>query len=501
MIHFSRENRSLASRRCARGDWVCLIPGVYADAHLDIRTQVQNQLPGIMAYLGWSGALAYRSGLDAPEKRMDLVLVGDRSIRVFLGDFQVKMWRGTPGELSSEGLMAWSGEIRQPTVVRALLENLSMRRADQKKIASAQDFEVVFCADLEKRCARLGLRNGVSDFVSEAARLSVALSRLEEFKVLSEKAKLWANVRGEQDLYDFSEVQSFKKMKSACLTLHLPSADDSNLQIKEDASSNKPIEISRVLDSQLFFEAYFSNFIEGTRLDMDDAARIAGLTPETPKKLGAPLNESARRDQLDFIKTLEALKIQKQNLPVWDTYEDWSAWLKKVHADLFSHRSDTIVAGSWKQNKNRVGGRIFVDPDNVDGTLRHAFDMAKKMPPGQGRAIFLSTAFVCIHPFEDGNGRISRMILNIERERAQHPRLIVFNVSRGDYLLALEAWSSNQDLAPLDRFFKKNEDHVTSVNWSGSLQGVSEELKARGAFKEDRHAQWSAPARSSKPSP
>ena len=43
-----------------------------------------------------------------------------------------------------------------------------------------------------------------------------------------------------------------------------------------------------------------------------------------------------------------------------------------------------------------------------------------------------------VHPFNDGNGRIARVMMNAELVRADQSRIIVPTVFREDYILANE---------------------------------------------------------------
>ena len=49
------------------------------------------------------------------------------------------------------------------------------------------------------------------------------------------------------------------------------------------------------------------------------------------------------------------------------------------------------------------------------------------------------------HPFNDGNGRTARVMMNVELFRAGEAKIIVPNVYREDYLLALRKLSRQGD--------------------------------------------------------
>lgn len=45
--------------------------------------------------------------------------------------------------------------------------------------------------------------------------------------------------------------------------------------------------------------------------------------------------------------------------------------------------------------------------------------------------------FVAIHPFDDGNGRVARLLMNLIVMRAGYPPIIIKNETRKNYYLAL----------------------------------------------------------------
>ena len=59
--------------------------------------------------------------------------------------------------------------------------------------------------------------------------------------------------------------------------------------------------------------------------------------------------------------------------------------------------------------------------------------------------------FVAIHPFDDGNGRMARLLLNLILMQAGYPPLVVRLEQKGEYLLALEKADADNDLEPFIR--------------------------------------------------
>jgi len=60
------------------------------------------------------------------------------------------------------------------------------------------------------------------------------------------------------------------------------------------------------------------------------------------------------------------------------------------------------------------------------------------------QAAYAHYAFVCVHPFPDGNGRVSRALASVFLYRAPGVPLVIFADQKGAYITALEAADSGQ---------------------------------------------------------
>jgi hypothetical protein len=68
------------------------------------------------------------------------------------------------------------------------------------------------------------------------------------------------------------------------------------------------------------------------------------------------------------------------------------------------------------------------------------------------RVVMGHFAFVYIHPYFDGNGRMGRLLMNTMLAAGGYPWTIIPVERRSEYMAALEAASVNQDIAPFARF-------------------------------------------------
>jgi Fic family protein len=85
--------------------------------------------------------------------------------------------------------------------------------------------------------------------------------------------------------------------------------------------------------------------------------------------------------------------------------------------DLLCHRHAILLQGRpsmqpgmFKQQNNRAGDTVFVDARLVQGTLAKGFQRYEALQDPVARAIFMMFMISEVHPFNDGNGRMSRLI-------------------------------------------------------------------------------------------
>jgi len=227
-----------------------------------------------------------------------------------------------------------------------------------------------------------------------------------------------------------------------------------------------------------FFESYFSNFIEGTEFLIDEAKEIVYENKIIPNRVD---------DSHDILGTFRIVSDITEMQQAPNTKEDFIENLKGRHAIILASRSDKRP-GEFKQRPNRAGNTLFVLPELVEGTLAEGFDIAQSLAEPLSRAIYIMFLVAEVHPFEDGNGRIARVMMNSELQAAEQMRIIVPTVCREDYLLGLRNLSRNSEPLPLIRFLERLQRFTNSIQFQ-DLSAAQTQLERANAFSEPDEAQ------------
>jgi hypothetical protein len=178
-----------------------------------------------------------------------------------------------------------------------------------------------------------------------------------------------------------------------------------------------------------FWEAYFSNYIEGTIFTIQEAREII---------FDHKMPVARPKDAHDILFTFHLATDDHNRREIPHDAPDLLRLLEVRHARLMHDRLD-IGPGRFKETANRVGTREFVAPELVRGTLRQAFEVGRHLGQPVARGVFMMFVVAEVHPFNDGNGRLARLFLNAELTAGGCGRLIVPTSLQGDYLSCLEA--------------------------------------------------------------
>jgi hypothetical protein len=335
---------------------------------------------------------------------------------------------------------------------RAYLENFApaKSRGKELKVLSQEAIEEKLAAILasggEKELNRL--RDGARE-VSELLGLDAEFRRLNdligavqgtrEAKLLSPLYK--AHRIGEG--YDPSAVERFAALRAAIANAAFP---------VRQSSSEDSIGFYNVA----FFDAYFSNFIEGTEFEVEEAKDIvdSGIIPVARPE-----------DGHDILGTYRVVGSIEEMTKIPHDFDEFEHLLTSRHAIIMEGRPDKHP-GRYKEVPNVAGMTRFVDPGLVKGTLKQGFEFYKGLTHPFSRAIAMMFFVLEVHPFDDGNGRIARAMMNAELVASGHVRVIVPSVFRGEYLSGLKRLSNQIDPTAFVRQMQYVQDFVSRIDFS-----------------------------------
>lgn len=173
-----------------------------------------------------------------------------------------------------------------------------------------------------------------------------------------------------------------------------------------------------------FLESYFSNFVEGTEFAIEEAKEIA---------LEGRIVENRPKDSHDVLGVFKLALQSPWRETVPPLGADFPKELAARHAVMMEKRPEANP-GQFKLEPNRAGTTWFVDPALVRGTLIEGSSLARSVPEGLARAMYLAFLISDVHPFSDGNGRISRLLMNAELSRTGGARIIIPTLFHEEYV-------------------------------------------------------------------
>lgn len=181
--------------------------------------------------------------------------------------------------------------------------------------------------------------------------------------------------------------------------------------LKEQLSSSRPLpeEALRKIQDALDIEyTYESNRIEGNTLTLQETALVVNE--------GVTISGKSMREHLEAINHTEAINyikdIAKQDIEISERT------IKEIHA-LILHGIDRDNAGRYRTVPIMISGSTHMPPQPYliekqmeDFILRFRQMKEKKVHPVLVAA-YLHDELARIHPFIDGNGRTSRLLMNL----------------------------------------------------------------------------------------
>jgi hypothetical protein len=371
------------------------------------------------------------------------------------------------------GDMAIGGEVYLASPARGLMDNLAVTRGSAGRVMARADTE-----DWIDDLVRSRGEDWILQLRDEARELAPRLHREREFTVLD--GLIGAALGSRDDIVvtgqslraraagnpiDAERVAMFAEL-STWLADQPP-----NLLIDEPELAAR----RRLLP---FYEAYFSNFIEGTEFTLDEAADIV-FDHQTPQARPA--------DAHDVFATYQLVNDPAEMTQLPTDADDLIELLQARHRAMMAARPDKDP-GEFKQRANRAGQTVFVEPNLVEGTLREGFGHYQRIDDPFARALYTMFFLSEVHPFTDGNGRIARIFMNAELVADRQVRIIIPTVYREDYLSGLRAVTRTRQFPALYRVLDYARRYTAAIDFT-SRAAAEDNLESTNALLDPREAE------------
>jgi hypothetical protein len=399
-------------------------------------------------------------------------------------------WEATSARVDYPGLTLFAQNGRGPlpddtpflsglhlaSPARALLENLQRTRITDKGGKTMSAAELEHWLDRLIQLKGAGEINRLRD---EAKRLAPILGMDESWVKLnsligalmgtapsSTLKSAAGKARSLGQPYDTDRVAGFSNVIAWLAATPLPNAPDPLL--------GKPAQAL----CRDFYDAYFTNYIEGTEFVIEEAEQIVFHAHH-------PVNRP--KDAHDITASFALLQNQPLNRPQRQlSAEEWITLIRSWHQTLMAGREE-VSPGNFKTRANRVGDRNFVSPELVEGTLYHAYDLANVIRDPFALACYWKLVLTEVHPFNDGNGRVSRLILNHLLKQAGLCPIIIPTVYRIDYLTSLTAFTQTGKIEPFIQALTKAQEFTGQVDFN-DLETTKADMERRRAFSQPHEA-------------
>jgi len=185
---------------------------------------------------------------------------------------------------------------------------------------------------------------------------------------------------------------------------------------------------------------YNSNHIEGSRLTHDQTRYIyetntIGLTDEV-------INVDDIVETANHFRCIDLI-IDKANLNITGNL------IKQLHFILKNGTTDSrknwFIVGDYKKLPNEVGGRVTTSPEKVEDEVKSLIEWYNNIKSKTLNDIIeFHYRFEYIHPFQDGNGRVGRLLMFKECLKYNIVPFIIDEKLKMFYYRGLKEWKQEK---------------------------------------------------------
>lgn len=418
-----------------------MLPRVYTSLMAgDDALIVRRNLWQMIAVLFPESILSHRSSIEFKPSPNDVIYLTAGSRRVYRWPGVTLKFTDGPAALYDDNPI-FKG-LYVSSLERSCLENLGDYRASEGESRAIDQ------GALEERLVQIlnsGGEEALNDFRDRAKLVADEFGWKKEFDRLNDIISSLLSTHIGDVLtsplavavafgkpYDGNRVDLFTKLAGA---------------LRQMPVVNRPEKTKDVLAfiNFAFYESFFSNYIEGTTFRVDEAEEIVFNGAIIPMR---------REDSHDISGTYAVCSDRDEMSRIATSPEEFIEILKSRHAPIMQARPEKLP-GKFKINANRAGNTYFVKPKEVIGTLETGFQQLEGLPSPLARALYMMFLISEVHPFEDGNGRVARLMMNAELTAAGQAKIIIPTVYREDYLLNLRRLTRKHDPGPYIRMMDR----------------------------------------------
>ena len=465
-------NRQLSQLE-AEGQIKKIAPRIYT-SNFDESEEIiiRRNIFTILGKLYPGAVLSHRSALEfKPTTANQIFVTYTYTKKIELPGITIRFMEGLP---AIEGDNPFSGELFVSQQERALLENLQSSRqvGPTSKTITLPEIETKL-----EQIVQVKGEEGLNQLRDKAREIADKLKMQSEFEKLNKLVSALLTTKPSKILtsplavaralgnpYDKHRLELFEKLF----------VELQQQPYKERQDINKEVNSFR---NFAFFEAYFSNYIEGTIFEIEEAKSI--IQTETP----IPNRDEDSHDILGTYKLVSNLK-EMSTTP--SNPEELLNILQYRHQILLGARTSK-KPGQFKDKNNRAGETHFVDHTLVRGTLIKGFDYYQALQEPFAKAAYIMFMISEIHPFLDGNGRIARVMMNAELVKVNQTRIIIPTVYRDDYLGALRRLTRNDNPTAYIRMLQRAQEFSATLI-ANNIDELESHLTLSNAFKEHDEA-------------
>lgn len=433
---------------------------------------IKRNIFTILGKLYPGAVLSHRSALEfQPTAANQLFVTYSYTKKIELPGITIRFIEGIT---AIEGDNPFSGELFVSQQERAFLENLQSSRQ------VGPTSKTITLPELENKLEQIVQvkgEEGLNQFRDKAKVIADKLGMQSEFEKLNKLISALLTTKPSKILtsptaiaralgnpYDKHRIELFEKLFVALQQQPYKERQDINTE-------------TNAFRNFAFFESYFSNYIEGTIFEIEEAKSI--IQTEIPI-------QNRDEDSHDILGTYKLVSNLKEMSSTPSNAEELLNLLSYRHQLLLAARTSKKL-GQFKDKNNRAGETHFVDHTLVKGTLIKGFDYYQALQEPFAKAAYIMFMVSEIHPFLDGNGRIARVMMNAELVKSNQSRIIIPTVYRDDYLGALRRLTRNNDPSVYIKMLQRAQEFSATLI-ANNMETLENLLTKSNAFKEHDEA-------------